>query len=350
MAFEVDYLPVGLGDKSGDAIALRYGNLSGRRDEQTVVVIDGGTLASGEALVNHIQTQFKTDAVDIMISTHPDGDHASGLRVVMENMDVTTLMMHQPWNHAADIRSMFRDGRLTDNSLEQRLRNNLQTAHDLEEAALEKGVRIVEPFAGARTENGVMIVLGPNKDYYQSLLPQFRQTPVAKTSLAEFYQKAVDAVTWVRETMFIETLRDDGEDTQPNNNSSAIVFFNIEGHRLLFTGDAGKAGLLRVADYAAREGISLTGLDLLHVPHHGSKRNVGPTVLDLIQGDLAIISAAKGGEPKHPSKKVINALIRRGSTVYTTQGKGLWYQHNAPARTGWDAYVSPQSFYDQVEE
>ena len=41
MGYEIDFLPVG--DKSGDAIALRYGNLFGQRTEQTVVVVDGGS-------------------------------------------------------------------------------------------------------------------------------------------------------------------------------------------------------------------------------------------------------------------------------------------------------------------
>ena len=47
MGFEVDFLPVGEGEKSGDAIAIRCGNLNGSRNEQFVMVIDGGTLDSG---------------------------------------------------------------------------------------------------------------------------------------------------------------------------------------------------------------------------------------------------------------------------------------------------------------
>ena len=42
MGYEVDVLGVGGESKSGDAIALRWGNLYGSREEQKVVVIDGG--------------------------------------------------------------------------------------------------------------------------------------------------------------------------------------------------------------------------------------------------------------------------------------------------------------------
>ena len=50
MAYEIDFLPVGDGSKSGDAIALRYGNLTDS-SQQTVVIIDGGYSDDGEALV-----------------------------------------------------------------------------------------------------------------------------------------------------------------------------------------------------------------------------------------------------------------------------------------------------------
>ena len=56
MGFEIDFLAVGGGEKSGDAIALRWGNLSGSRAEQRILVIDGGTLEAGQNLVDHVKT------------------------------------------------------------------------------------------------------------------------------------------------------------------------------------------------------------------------------------------------------------------------------------------------------
>ena len=55
MAFEVDFLAVGEGEKSGDAIAVRWGNLAGPRIEQKVPIIDGGTLEAGKNLVNALR-------------------------------------------------------------------------------------------------------------------------------------------------------------------------------------------------------------------------------------------------------------------------------------------------------
>src|SRR2546427_4274333 len=112
MGYEVDFLAVGDASRSGDAIAFRFGNLFGRRDEQTVIVIDGGLVDTGDKLVQHIKTYYGTDYVDLVVSTHPDSDHAGGLVAVLQQLRVETLWMHRPWKHTQDIARLFRDGRV----------------------------------------------------------------------------------------------------------------------------------------------------------------------------------------------------------------------------------------------
>ena len=48
MGYEIDIIGVGQESKSGDAIAIRWGNLFGQRSEQRVVIIDGGFHESGK--------------------------------------------------------------------------------------------------------------------------------------------------------------------------------------------------------------------------------------------------------------------------------------------------------------
>ena len=55
MPYEIDYISVGEGDRSGDAICLRFGNLLGPRSEQTIMVIDGGDKKAGEELVERVR-------------------------------------------------------------------------------------------------------------------------------------------------------------------------------------------------------------------------------------------------------------------------------------------------------
>jgi len=51
MGYEIDFHAVGDGEKSGDAITFRFGNLAGARSEQVVAVIDGGYAADGMKIV-----------------------------------------------------------------------------------------------------------------------------------------------------------------------------------------------------------------------------------------------------------------------------------------------------------
>jgi len=360
MGYEVDFLPVGDGQKSGDAITLRFGNLHGPRDEQVVIVIDGGFSETGEKLVEHIQAYYKTDRVDVVVSTHPDADHTNGLFVVLESMRVGALLMHQPWNHAKDIADLFKCGRVTDQSVRESLRRSLDAACDLEQLAKRKGIKIIEPFAGVAGWNGAFRILGPTQQYYESLLPHFRGTPEPKQPLSLFGKAAtgiMEAMRKLAEHWDVETLSDEGE-TSPENNTSAIALLNLDGRSVFFTGDAGTPALDMAADRMTADGIDRSTLRFVQVPHHGSRRNVGPTLLNKLIGPklvaeedriTAFVSCSNDGAPKHPSKQVSNAFRRRGAPVHATQGTAKRHHHDAPTRPGWST-STPLPFYFEVEE
>lgn len=365
MGYEVDMLAVGNGECSGDAICLRFGDLFGERQNQFVMVIDGGTQESGAMLVDRIKTSYHTELVDLVVSTHPDDDHVSGLRNVLEDLTVGRLWMHLPWRHAADFRALFKDLTLTDIGLRRSIRKALDTATELEEIARRKSIPIDEPFSDALLPFGEIgiRVLGPGSLYYASLLPQFRETPAALIPQPGLLQRAAsavaEAVKWIAESWWIETLGEPEENaTSAENNSSVILTLFRENHRLLFTGDAGVPALTRAAAFAELQGFHLPSSRLVQVPHHGSRRNVGPAVLDRLLGpkyqepsNAKTVYASAGKEaPKHPSRKVTNAFQRRGAKglVYATKGTNLWHHHEAPDR-GWATAV-PLPFFEQVEE
>lgn len=360
MGYEIDFLPVGEGNRSGDAIALRFGNLLETRPSQTVIVIDGGTQDTGAKLVDHIQHYYKTDVVDLVVSTHPDSDHSSGLSVVMDRLKVQNLAMHQPWNHTQDIADLFKDGRVTDRGVREALQRSLESAKALEELAQQKSIPIVEPFTGSSGWANAVRILGPSRGYYDSLLPHFRGTP-EPASPPPSSQTARDLLGGLysseRESLGIETLDDDGK-TSAENNSSVILLLTVDGRHMLFTGDAGIPALTYAANQLDTVSwYNRTALRLVQVPHHGSRRNVGPTILDRLLGPRimadqnlreAVVSAAPDGAPKHPAKKVTNAFRRRGAWVYSTAGKGLLFHADSPSR-GW-TNVTPLPLYDEVDE
>jgi beta-lactamase superfamily II metal-dependent hydrolase len=356
MGWEIDFMAVGDESKGGDAIALRWGNLFGDRTQQTVVVIDGGYTSCGTDLVEMIRTKYGTDHVDFVISTHPDQDHVTGLEVVLEEMSVGHLLMHQPWKHSVSL-GQARSGAFKSMALSEKVQKSLKEASDLEAIATAKAIEITEPFSGVHTQDGVLRIVGPTQTFYEetlaSISPQSATMSLA-TLLREGLAKAKDFI--IPETLHHETLRDEGTTSAQNNTSVITLLTFDDGWTTLLTADAGMPALENALDGLEASGWKAGTLSAIQVPHHGSRRNVGPSVLDRLldpaitdkQHGVAYLSApAKNPEGKHPSRKVTNAFRRRGYFVYGTQGTAMNHSRNAPSRG--TVPITPHPLYTQVE-
>lgn len=365
MDYEIDFLAVGENSNSGDAITLRYGNFTTDPGDQRVIVIDGGYTGNGDDVVSHIKKHYDTETVDLVVSTHPDQDHIGGLANVLHNLDVRELWMHRPWEHAQRIRDMFEDGRITDESLSKRFRASMEQAWELEKKARRMGIPIAEPFAGVG--DGRLFVLGPTEAYYEELLADFGVAKpavsegVGATAVSVIVQAAKAVARLVTETWTGERLEEPPLDAvSPRNNSSTVMLLDLGDQHVLFAADAGVPALERAADWAEANGVVWSNVKKFQVPHHGSRRNVGPSILNRIVGEpvgrddpftkSAIVSCAKDGAPKHPARKVVNAYIRRGARVCKTAGNTIcWHSPNVPIRPGWGP-ATPYDFATEYEE
>jgi beta-lactamase superfamily II metal-dependent hydrolase len=321
---EVDFLKVGTEGKSGDAIALRFPY----QTRWVVVVVDGGFVDSGAELVQHIRRWYETNHVNLVISTHPDADHINGLTPVLEDLDVDELFIHLPRLHRTDVSDWA-----------------AEPVDDLVRLARRNCVTVTEPFTGETRFGGALTIAGPTVEYYESLLDAARlgavQAAVASRGLGAAVAVAVRKLaSRAVDYLPIETLTDLGE-TSESNNSSVITLLAINGQRLLLTGDVGIPALTNAADYMDAHPSATLPLKHFQAPHHGSRHNVGPTILNRIlgphtslnRGDASISASDKA--PKHPSPKVANALLRRGYHCYTTEKMGVRFHEDMPDRPGW---------------
>jgi len=345
--FEIDFLDVEA-KKSGDAIAIRYSinNIS------WIHVVDGGYQDTGTKLVEHIRKYYGNPTyIDHVVATHPDGDHAGGLRSVLEEFKVGTLWMLRAWNYADELLPRFARFTSVEN-LKNRLKEIYPNIAALETIAIERGIPMQEPFQGAKI--GAFTVMAPTKSRYLDLVVDSEKTP---QSVAEASLKAADfgfrefvkaAVAFVRSLWGEEVFSTDWPGAE--NEMSVVQFANLLGIKVLLTADAGRDGLTEAANFAPSIGLVLPGIDRFQVPHHGSRRNVSTEVLDRWLGKRlpappipgqesfnAIISAAKADED-HPRKAVIRAMIHRGARVASTKEQGsdiCSASTDAPTRVGW---------------
>ena len=95
-------------------------------------------------------------------------------------------------------------------------------------------------------------------------------------------------------------------------------------------------------------GYPLQSFSFVQIPHHGSRRNVGPSVLNQLLGPIqpegttrftAFVSAPKDDDT-HPRKIVLNAFMRRGGKVIATQGTNKIHYGGFPKRAFRNARTS----------
>jgi beta-lactamase superfamily II metal-dependent hydrolase len=354
-SIEIDFLPVGEESKCGDAIALRFGLYeAGLWKNQTIFIIDGGNSNSGDALVKHVKEVYKSDKVDRVILTHPDGDHASGLRNVVEQLNVGKIWMHRPWHYWGDLKDSIVDGRITKKSFTETLREAYQYAHNIEQLAIQKKIEIFHPHQGrsfAIHDENILTVLGPPKELYLSLIQASGKTP----EMGVFESVSKSFTTPGKELAFedmsfeTEHLADSDAATSAENDMSLILLLKVGGSKVLFTGDAGTQGLYKAIKYTIEKGISLKDLALFDVPHHGSRHNLSKGILEYINAKYSIISCSKKGEPSHPSPIVTNSLLRRNMNPHWTKGTLINYHDgDVPMRVGL-VPIAPIPFSNHVE-
>jgi beta-lactamase superfamily II metal-dependent hydrolase len=353
MAYDVDFLPVG--DSYGDAIVIRYGSDPGG---YYLHVVDGGRTDTAQTIIRHINTYYPNYFIDHMVVSHADNDHACGLIGVLEHFDVKHLWMNRPWLYANEVIQHFHG-----NFTLQGLIDDIKARHpylvELEKLALAKGTQIHEVFQGAQI--GRFTVLAPSRQRYVSLIPDFEKTPTSyreDTTPKQYgLLKALmeTAKKWLDERWDVETLSANPQPpTSASNESCVVQYAELEnGHGVLLTADVGPVGLTEAADYAAA--FQLPRPEFVQMPHHGSRHNVTPAVLDRWLGPRKAEGTQVGTSfcsiganmPDYPRGQVKNAFIRRGYKVYATRTQ--WLSHySGSGHSGMSPAVA-EEFASKVE-
>ncbi|AXP01495.1 competence protein ComEC [Pseudomonas fluorescens] len=348
---EIDFIGVETA-KSGDAITIRY-----EKDGVAGVhVVDGGYIDTGAQVIEQLRQFYGTTRIENVVLTHPDLDHANGLRAVLEECDVGTLWLNRPWLYASELIDRFATYTSVD-ALERKLRSVYSASAALEEIAIRKGIPIQSPFQGSTI--GIFQVLAPSKARYLDLIVESDKTPEAETSIAaesfEAVVKAFRAVAnLVKSAWGDEYFPSSGTSTE--NEMSVVQYAQVNGKSIVLTGDAGREALTEAAAYAPYAGLSLPGIDMFQVPHHGGRHNVSTELLDSWLGTrhdvpgaytwAALCSSAKADED-HPRKSVMRAMMHRGGNFAATEGQNIAWMEGI-SREGWGPV--PQTPYPEEQE
>ncbi len=359
---EVDVLPVGSGGKSGDCIAIRFGNLSAGRDQQRVIIVDGGYADTATDLKSHLKEYYKCELggkihIDGVFLTHPDLDHVSGLVTLLddEEIQINCIVASLPWRTI--IPEWFKDRRITPNSLEKRLEDAFTKLKELYDLAVIKNVEWIYPedhYGEVLTcGEAEFLVLSPEKDFYNTCIANCDKTP---TPADDVPQMGVQIQTYSHKSgeKYVEGEIEwnNDETTSPINESSLVFVLKYDRFCGLFCGDAGKEALQRVIKCANNNAIDLKGVNFIKMPHHGSRKNITPQIMDKIgkKGCACFISCVNGDEGHHPSKRLVNMLLEKNFRVYSSSGNSIRHKEgHVPDRANWNPMTSKEP-YGEMEK
>lgn len=348
MPFEIDFLRAG--DSNGDAIIVKYGET--KNGSFSLNLIDGGFTDTGDQIITHIKQHYAEKAkIANVVLSHADNDHACGLIKVLEHEDFTffDLWMNRPWDYVDDVIDSFH-GAYTREGLIKKMREMHPYLVEMEKVAAARGITIRAPLQGAQI--GPFTVLAPSRERYIKLIPDLDKTPQSYASeskglLGSLFKAAADVTEKVLERLDCETLDENPPATSASNETSVVQWASFGNERVLLTADAGPEGLAEAADYAEQISL-LIQPTLAQIPHHGSRRNVTPTVLNRWLGPYpaekqgyAVASVGKN-EDIYPRTKVANAFTRRGYEVTATHKGWINFVRGYDRRAGvTNAYVIP---------
>lgn len=107
------------------------------------------------------------------------------------------------------------------------------------------------------------------------------------------------------------------EDEEDENDRSLFLMAEIDGKRILLTGDAGKSAEKRLL----AEGLDLS-CDILKVGHHGSSSSSTEALLEACKPKYAAISCGLGNSYSHPHENTLERLEECKAEIYRTDIRG----------------------------
>jgi competence protein ComEC len=244
----------------GDAILIT--------DGFNQMLVDGGRNDSVlECLWEHMPFWDRT--IELVVTTHADADHISGLTHVFQNFQVLEVLMTSQTKQTDDFDQFKR-------SLDKLVQGNTKVISPRTGLQITLTPRVISKVIWPETASPETILSDKNVDIFDKKMVKYDY-----------------------------------------NNGCIVLFIKLDGVKVLLTGDLEKKGETAVLD-----GGLIQDVDILKVGHHGSKTSSTPGFLAVLQPEESVISVGKSNGYGHPSPEIIDRLSAVGSRILRTDERG----------------------------
>lgn len=332
MIFTVELLPA----LHGDALWIEYG----RPDRPHRILIDGGPSSSitRKAIEGLISDRIGTLAdgqtdFELIVVTHIDADHITGMLSLLEKRSIALRprdVWFNGWEHLPDDMLGAKQGERLSAAI---VRRRMPWNDDFDGRAAmlpDDGPPPVVELPGGM----VLTLLSPTRQALAELRPVWK-AEVEKAGLVPG-RAAEDERSSQPDVLGDDAIDPDAlaevafvEDDSEANGSSIAFLAEFDGKSVLLTGDA-HAGILAdgLRRLARQRGTDTVEVDAFKLPHHGSKFNVSPAVLDLVDCGRYLFST-NGDRFRHPEPVAISRIITTRDDIslefnYQTEFTAPW--------------------------
>lgn len=305
LKYEYEALKVG----DADAILIRHYI----DNEPFIVLIDAGNTGDAAIIKKHLKDYYDSYYIDLAICTHPDSDHKDGFFDLLQDDDITidTFWLTDPAKYlTVDDIQRYRNVENATKAVRKIWQKSTDANLNLIDLALSKCSTVTSVIDGCKHPILPISIVGPSDEYYREVVKIMVADYDIKT-YEDSSKEAYDDAFKIDENE-IKSVIDNVEDPSPYNASSLIILYKPgDGKKLLFAGDANSTSLQMMLNKYKW----LRHVDLLKVPHHGSRRNMNTSIIEALSPKQCYISAA--GNKKHPCGYLVYWLAKHGN-VYST--------------------------------
>jgi len=262
----------------GDATLISHRNFQ--------LLVDGGPDTSVLQCLEDELPLFDR-RLEVVVLTHPDADHFTGLTAVLDRYEVGELWINNVGKRSLDFYEFYQA---------------------VLEAVGTYGLRIVHPRRADET-----CFVGA---FCVKVLSDFRE--ILPSDI--FVEPQSFDLLWDMLNFFVPN-------SYNYNDGSIVLNFQFDHFSLLITGDAEKPEELALID----SGL-LTDVDILKAGHHGSKSSSTTVFLSYVRPETSVISCGRGNQFGHPHAVTLETLANYSESIYRTDLQGRVRYVRTPAR------------------
>lgn len=336
--------------KRGDSLLIEYGDgvACGR------ILIDCGfKSAYTDAIRPALENLDGTKRFRLLVVTHVDLDHVNGVLAMFTDPSCP-VSFDEVWFNTFE---HLQGKRVVQPRLEQ---FGGPEGEELSQQLITKKVDWNRAFDGRAVttttpmepidEHLQVTVLSPTIEQLADLTPKWA-TECVNAGIKPGFQPAEPAdvrspfeefgAPTVADVHQLAATRFEAEDSKSNGSTIALLLRHGRC-RVLLTGDAANDQLVEAISPLARAAGGRLPLDLMQVPHHGSKGNLSKELLGLVDCQRFIVST-DGGSFGHPHDETIARILGFGGD----HKKWLVFNYRARA-TRWRSQMLQQEFNYEI--